>query len=112
MDPATIIVESKRPRERFSSVCGDAVVDEGIRSIDCTRIGARHPLRGHFLGINSYTEIVADGSPGWTIQVVFYSADREEAPHVHVERDLAGAKFWLDPVRYENSRRFGPAELR
>ena len=36
----------------------------------------------------------------------FYSGDRDEPPHVHVERDDCEAKFWLDPVRLERSRRF------
>lgn len=26
---------------------------------------------------------------------------------MHVERDDAGVKFWLDPVRFEGSRGFG-----
>jgi hypothetical protein len=42
----------------------------------------------------------------------FYSADRDEPAHVHVEREGSGAKFWLEPVRLERSRGFGPAELR
>ncbi len=41
----------------------------------------------------------------------FYSADRQEPPHVHVERDASRAKFWLDPVRLARSGGFGPAEL-
>ncbi|MGH2758625.1 MAG: DUF4160 domain-containing protein [Actinomycetota bacterium] len=28
----------------------------------------------------------------------FYSGDRLEPPHVHVERDDDQAKFWLQPV--------------
>ncbi len=27
----------------------------------------------------------------------FYAGDREEPPHVHVERDRQTAKFWLQP---------------
>jgi hypothetical protein len=42
----------------------------------------------------------------------FYSGDRDEPPHVHVEHDDREAKFWLDPVRLERSRGFGRAELR
>ena len=42
----------------------------------------------------------------------FYSADRHEPRHVHVERDANRAKFWLDPVRLARSGGFGPAELR
>ena len=42
----------------------------------------------------------------------FYSADRHEPRHVHVERDTKRAKFWLDPVRLERSGGFSAAELR
>lgn len=41
----------------------------------------------------------------------FYAGDREEPPHVHVERDDAEAKVWLDPVRLAYSRGFGRVEL-
>jgi hypothetical protein len=41
----------------------------------------------------------------------FYSADRDEPAHVHVERDDASAKFWLEPVRFEGSRGFGRGEI-
>jgi hypothetical protein len=41
----------------------------------------------------------------------FYSADREEPAHVHVEREDGEAKFWLEPVRYESSRLFSRLEL-
>ena len=42
----------------------------------------------------------------------FYSGDRDEPPHVHVERDQNEAKFWLKPVRLAWSRGFSPSELR
>ena len=45
-------------------------------------------------------------------RLFFYSADRHEPRHVHVERDDARAKLWLDPVRLARSSGFGPAELR
>jgi hypothetical protein len=41
----------------------------------------------------------------------FYSADRDEPPHVHLAREDFEAKFWLDPVRLERSRGFGRTEL-
>jgi Domain of unknown function (DUF4160) len=41
----------------------------------------------------------------------FYAGDREEPPHVQVERDVNVAKFWLDPVRLAGSGRFRSAEL-
>lgn len=40
-----------------------------------------------------------------------YSGDREERPHVHVEREGSVAKFWLDPVRLEGSGGFARDEL-
>ncbi|MGA2260707.1 MAG: DUF4160 domain-containing protein [Acidobacteriota bacterium] len=41
----------------------------------------------------------------------FYSADRHEPPHIHVEREDMSAKFWLDPVRLQDSSGFGRSEL-
>jgi len=41
----------------------------------------------------------------------FYSADRVEPPHVHVEREANRGKFWLTPVRLARSGGFGAAEL-
>ncbi len=41
----------------------------------------------------------------------FYSGDRDEPAHVHVERDNHNAKFWLDPVRLERSNGFPRNEL-
>lgn len=41
----------------------------------------------------------------------FYSADRAEFPHVHLERDEKRAKFWLEPVRLHSSQGFGWLEL-
>ena len=42
----------------------------------------------------------------------FYSGDGDEPPHVHVERDSSVAKFWLTPVRLQNSGGFRRQELR
>jgi hypothetical protein len=41
----------------------------------------------------------------------FYSADGNEPPHVHVERDDSTAKFWLEPVRLQESYRLRPTEI-
>jgi hypothetical protein len=41
----------------------------------------------------------------------FYAGDRDEPPHVHVEREDRIAKFWLDPVRLQRSGGFGRLEL-
>lgn len=40
-----------------------------------------------------------------------YSADRDEPPHVHVERDHCEAKIWLTPVLFERSYGFSRKEL-
>ena len=45
-------------------------------------------------------------------RLFFYSADRDEPPHVHVERDAQIAKFWLKPVRLQDSGGFKRVELR
>ncbi|MCG3127253.1 MAG: hypothetical protein CHACPFDD_02111 [Phycisphaerae bacterium] len=44
-------------------------------------------------------------------RVFFYSADRAEPVHVHVEREDKVAKFWLDPVRLARSGGFSRREL-
>ena len=41
----------------------------------------------------------------------FYAGDRDEPPHVHVERDDCEAKFWLDPVRFARSHGFAAKEI-
>jgi hypothetical protein len=41
----------------------------------------------------------------------FYAGDRDEPAHIHVERDAADAKFWLDPVRFQWSHGFGAHEI-
>jgi hypothetical protein len=41
----------------------------------------------------------------------FYAGDRDEPPHVHVERDDCEAKFWLDPVRLAHSYGFLAKEV-
>jgi Domain of unknown function (DUF4160) len=45
-------------------------------------------------------------------RIFFYSSDGNEHPHIHVARDGAAAKFWLDPLRHDHSLGFRPAELR
>ncbi len=41
----------------------------------------------------------------------FFSADRFEPPHVHVIRDRAAAKFWLNPVAFAKSGGYRTPEL-
>jgi len=40
-----------------------------------------------------------------------YAGDRDEPPHVHIERDQDEAKFWLDPIRIQSNRGFGRTEI-
>ena len=42
----------------------------------------------------------------------FVSGDRVEPPHVHIRRDNAFAKFWLNPVELQNSGSFSRADIR
>jgi hypothetical protein len=41
----------------------------------------------------------------------FYAGDRDEPAHVHAEREEKVAKFWLDPVRLQDSGGFPRSEL-
>ncbi len=41
----------------------------------------------------------------------FYSGDKDEPLHIHVERDNHIAKFWLNSVRLQNSGGFNRKEL-
>lgn len=42
----------------------------------------------------------------------FYSNERGEPPHIHVQRERFLAKFWLNPVALAGSERFASHELR
>ena len=42
----------------------------------------------------------------------FYATDRDEPPHVHVEREDKLIKFWIDPVRLQYSIGFSRIEIR
>ena len=45
-------------------------------------------------------------------RVYYYSHDRGEPPHVHVDRDDSTAKFWLAPVTLAYNIGFRAKELR
>jgi hypothetical protein len=42
----------------------------------------------------------------------FFSNERGELPHVHIQRDACLAKYWLAPVTLARSTGFSPRELR
>ncbi len=42
----------------------------------------------------------------------FYSADRNEPPHIHVRKAGREAKFWLEPIRPARLGRFKQRDLR
>ena len=42
----------------------------------------------------------------------FYSNERGEPPHIHVQKERFLAKFWLNPVGLAGSKRFASHELR
>ena len=42
----------------------------------------------------------------------FYAGDRDEPPHIHVERGDNTAKYWLDPVMFQDSHGFSRSEIR
>ena len=41
----------------------------------------------------------------------FYSSDRDEPPHIHVEHGGHTAKVWLSPIRLDSSHGFTRTEL-
>ena len=41
----------------------------------------------------------------------FYAGDRDEPPHIHIEREDKVAKFWLDPIRFQESGGFSRPEI-
>jgi hypothetical protein len=50
------------------------------------------------------------GIPG-PYRLFFYSFDCNEPRHVHVRRDRAACKFWLDPVALAYNNGFTAKEL-
>jgi hypothetical protein len=44
-------------------------------------------------------------------RLFFYSSDRDEPPHVHVEREGSVAKFWIEPVRLQSSGGLSRVEI-
>ncbi len=44
-------------------------------------------------------------------RLFFVSLDREEPPHVHVQRENRVAKFWLDPVALQQAGGYNRIEL-
>jgi hypothetical protein len=44
-------------------------------------------------------------------RLFFFSSDRGEPIHVHVQRERKTAKFWLRPVRVEYNHGFAVTEL-
>ena len=42
----------------------------------------------------------------------FYSNEKGEPPHIHVQRERFLAKYWLNPVTLAGSKRFASHELR
>lgn len=41
----------------------------------------------------------------------FYAGDRDEPPHVHIERDEKVGRFWLDPIWLQKSGGFSRSEI-
>ena len=42
----------------------------------------------------------------------FYSNERDEPPHIHVDTPEGECKFWLDPIALARNRGISPVELR
>ena len=44
-------------------------------------------------------------------RVYFHSHEPQEPPHVHVDRDVKSAKYWIDPVGLARNYGFARVEL-
>lgn len=44
-------------------------------------------------------------------RLYFYSNERDEPPHIHVDRDRQSAKFWLGPISAASNFGFSAREL-
>jgi hypothetical protein len=44
-------------------------------------------------------------------RLYFFSHDRKEPPHVHIDRGGASAKLWLEPITVARNSGFAPQEL-
>ncbi len=44
-------------------------------------------------------------------RIGFFSADGDEPPHVHVDKERSQAKFWLQPVQLAKNKGFRRDEL-
>jgi len=44
-------------------------------------------------------------------RLFFYAGDREEPPHIHVEREAKIAKIRFEPIRLQRSGGFNRAEI-
>ena len=53
----------------------------------------------------------ADGSTSRGFRFFFFSNERQEPAHIHVEQAERYAKFWLAPVRLADNVGFRSAEL-
>ncbi len=42
----------------------------------------------------------------------FYSDERNEPPHIHVETPDGECKFWLDPIRLARNKNVSPKVIR
>ena len=45
-------------------------------------------------------------------RVFFFSNERLEPPHVHIQRERSLAKYWLDPISLASATGFSARELR
>lgn len=45
-------------------------------------------------------------------RLYFYSHEPNEPPHIHIDRDAATAKFWLEPIELASSIGLSAKDLR
>ena len=100
---------SVRPVTDLATTARAAPLGPQVSASACPTSSTTSGIRGGVSGVNfSPMPTVLRFGP---YRFFFYSSDRGEPPHVHIERETRRAKFWLSPVRLQESGGFDRTEL-
>jgi Domain of unknown function (DUF4160) len=103
---------SSRPNPRAGKTC---IAARTMASHGATQHEVRRCLHFCHLAISATRRKVLIAMPTvlrvGPYRFFFYAGDGAEPPHVHVERDDKTGKFWLRPVRLQDSGGFTRVEI-
>ncbi len=106
---------SRTMRSRWKLKCGDSSIDSventskrsciGLLGWQEAQVWTILVLRQYRV---TYMPTVLRVGP---YRFFFYSGDRDEPQHVHIERDNRVVKFWLDPVSLQRGGDFARSDI-